>query len=349
MELSKTQSVLERMISERFMDCCSICVSLKGNRGTAFSSNADMDTLFDIASMGKVLVTTPLILKAIDDGLLSLHSTLEDMFGHVPADKKSISVQQLLTHTSGVVRYEYPRSVGQAGHEAVLQYILDSKLGYSPGTQYVYSCNGMMLLGFMLEKLYGKELDEIWREQMKAPLSLTRSDFNIPIHAENAAVSYHRAEVGALRADDVNVYNIGGVSGAGGEYWTARDLSSFCEAVLRKSPLLYSEPLFALAEKDYTPTEEEGRGLGWLITDERYAQTGSLFPKGSFGHTGWTGTSVFLNRELDLYAVILTNTTRWTYVRENYQPVEIDSITHRIRQNLHDAIFCDLQAQALLS
>ena len=90
----------------------------------------------------------------------------------------------------------------------------------------------MMLLGFILEKLYGKELDEIWREQMKAPLALTRSDFNIPIHAENAAVSYHRAEVGDLRADDNNVYSIGGVSGAGGEYWTARDIAAFCEAVI---------------------------------------------------------------------------------------------------------------------
>ncbi|MGI6653975.1 MAG: serine hydrolase domain-containing protein [Christensenellales bacterium] len=348
MELRHTQALIRQKISERYMDTCVVYVSLRGETGMAFSENADKDTLFDIASMGKVLVTSPLVLKAVRAGHLSLQSTLGEIFSDVPEDKAAITVQQLLTHTSGVLRYEYPAEVGRAGHKAVLRYILDSKLGFKPGTDFTYSCNGMMLLGFMLEKLYGKKLDEIWREQMKTPLGLTRSEFNIPVDAENAAVSYHWREVGSLRADDVNVLHIGGISGAGGQYWTARDIATYCQAVMEKSPALYPLELFALAEKDYTPNGQQGRGLGWLMVDERYAQTGKLFPNGSFGHTGWTGTAFHLNREKELFAIVLTNSTRWTFLRENFRPKQIDEITHQLRRELYNEIHRDLTEKGLL-
>lgn len=348
MKLSHTQTLVQKKIDERYMDACAIVVSLRGEKAAVFSKNVNVDTLFDIASMGKVLVTTPLILKAVGENRLSLNDTLGELFDDVPADKRCITVRQLLTHTSGILRYEFPAEVGRAGHGAVLRWILDSKLGYEPGTQYVYSCNGMMTLGFILEKLYGKELDEIWAEQLKAPMGLTRSAFNVPLDFENVADSYHWKDPQGIRLDDVNVRCIGGVSGAGGMFFTARDISAYCEAVMAKSPLLYPEPLFAEAEKDYTPDQSEGRGLGWLITDDRYPQTGKLFPKGSFGHVGWTGTSVFMNRELDLYAIVLTNSMRWTYVREDFTTINPDPHTHKLREALHDEILRDLKEQKLL-
>lgn len=348
MELKRTQALIEKKIAQQRMDACAILVSLRGEKGTAYSENANADTLFDIASMGKVLVTTPLILKAVGEKRLSLSSTLADFFGDVPEDKRLITIRQLLTHTSGILRYEYPEEVGRAGHNAVRRWILDTKLGYEPGEKSIYSCNGMMLLGFILEEIYGKNLDEIWKEQMKLPMGLTRSAFDIPMDAKNAAVSYHWKDPQGVRLDDVNVRCIGGVSGAGGMFFTARDIASYCEAVMAKSPLLYPESIFEEAEKDATPGQKEGRGLGWLIVDERYPQTGKLFPKGSFGHTGWTGTAMFMNREMDMYTIVLTNSTRWTYIRENFTPINPDLCTHKLREEIHDEILRDLKEQRLL-
>ena len=349
MNLNHTKELIERLYNEQTMDACALHVQVAEQAAEVFTPGTDRDTLFDIASMGKILVTTPLILKAVSESRLRLTDTLGELYADTPEDKKGITVQQLLTHTSGVMRYEYPREVGLAGHDTVRCWILDTPLGYAPGKGCAYSCNGMMLLGFVLETLYGKGLDELYREKLKAPLGLTRSEFNISLDTENAAVCYHRRDAGESRADDINVRNIGGVSGAGGEYWTLRDICAFAEATRAKSPLLYAEKLFELAEMDYAPDGVAGRGLGWLYVDERYPQTGRLFPSGSFGHTGFTGTSLFLNREVDMYVSLLTNSTRFACLKNDFKPGAHEAeVTHEVRRMIHEEIRRDLIEQKMI-
>lgn len=126
MELNHTRALIGRLLEERAMDACALHVQVGGQNAECFAPGTDRDTLFDIASMGKVLVTTPLVLKAIGEGRLSLERTLGELYPDTPEDKRRISVRQLLSHTSSILRYEYPREVGQAGHDAVRRRIHDA-------------------------------------------------------------------------------------------------------------------------------------------------------------------------------------------------------------------------------
>lgn len=118
------------------------------------SDNVNEDTYFDIASMGKILVTSTLVLKAIDKGKLSFEDTIDKFFENVPSDRKNITVKQLLTHTSGIVRCPIlPENVAE-GREAVSKQIINTPLAFAPGSCRTYSCNGMILLGYIIKKIY---------------------------------------------------------------------------------------------------------------------------------------------------------------------------------------------------
>ncbi len=113
-----------------------------------------------MANVGKVLVTTPLVLQAVSKGLLTLESTLSDFFEDVPAEKENITIKQLLTHTSGIVRNPIPKEIFARNNKVIVSYILSFELAFEPGTNFQYSCAGMMLLGYILEKIYDQTLDE---------------------------------------------------------------------------------------------------------------------------------------------------------------------------------------------
>ncbi len=348
MELERTRALIRDAMNTGLLDACAVIVSCRGEKAAVFSPGTDEDTLFDIASMGKVLVTAPLILQLTGEGALSLDSTLGELLAQCPGDKKAITIRQLLTHTSGILRYTFPPDIGLGGHEAVLDFILHSEPGSRPGEKSVYSCNGMVLLGLILEKVTGLGLEDLWKSRLKEPLGLRRSTFLPDPGERNAAACCHLQDPGDMPFDDVNVRSMRGNSGAGGQFFTAGDIARYCEAILDRSPVLYPEYLYDAAERDYTPNAEEGRGLGWLITDRRYPQTDGLFPDGSFGHTGWTGTSFFMNRDTEMYAVVLTNSMRWTYIREGFAPENPAFATHQLRTRMHHEIHMDLLEQGII-
>lgn len=349
MELKNTANLLMQKMKNNDMDSYAVFVSKGGNEAFLHSGNVNEDTYFDIASMGKILVTTPLILKAVSEGKLSLEDTLGKFFDHVP-EEKNVTIQQLLTHTSGIVRYPIlPEAVAQ-GHDAVAAQIIQSPLAFQPGTSSIYSCNGMILLGFILEKIYGAPLETLFATKLKAPLGYTRSKFNIAVDEPNAAVCYRSENVNGLSSpwDDENIRVLQTSAGSGGQFFTLGDIRKYAKAIMAKSDLLYARGLYELAEKDYTEkTFGEGRGLGWLIVDERYHQTGKLFPDGSFGHCGHTGTSLFFNRDEDLYVIILTNATRFQNMKNHFKAYDYNVVC-KMREELHNAIYADLMADHLL-
>lgn len=301
----------------------------------------DRDTLFDIASMGKVLVTAPLILRAVGTGQLNLDDPLCRFFD-APPDKRNITVRQLLTHSSGIVRIPIPPEAAAAGTDAVAAHILAHPLAFAPDARVVYSCNGYILLGYIAEKIFGAPLDELFERFIRTPLDLTRSKFCATLDEPNTAVSYRMAAPGECRYDDENVRILHGVAGSGGSFWSLADIARYVSAVMTRSPQLYASRCYALAERDWTPPPlEVGRGLGWLIADRRYAQTDRLFPAGSFGHCGHTGASMFMSRAENLSVIVLTNATRCLNAANHFAGYDYGRI-EAMRAALHRAVAADL-------
>lgn len=332
------------MLENKVFGSYGIYVSLNGENVFLHSDDVSEDTYFDIASMGKVLVTSTLILNAVSENRLSLKSTLSDFFDSIEdTQKREITVTQLLSHTSGILRYEIPQDVADAGGDAVAKFIIDTPLAFAPGTDMRYSCNGMILLGYILEKVYKMPLEEIFNLKIKTPLGYTRSRFNTAADEPNAVACYRLKNLDGLDHpfDDENIRVLKTSAGSGGQFFTMSDLIKFANAVMNKDERLYSKELFEIAENDYSPFGGEGRGLGWLYVDERYKQTGKLFPNGSFGHCGHTGTSMFFNREKNMYVLILTNTTRFSAMKNGFKGYDY-SETEKMRENVHNVIYSDL-------
>ncbi len=344
MQIQYTEALMRRKLEEKAFGSYAVLVGLGADERIITSPDVNGDTYFDIASCGKVLHTTPLILQAISEGRLTLDTTLPEFFPGVPGDKRGITVRQLLTHSSGIVRCPLPREVCAQGDDATARYILQNPLAFAPGSSYAYSCNGMNLLGFMLEKIYGKLMSELFEERIKRPLGMTRSTFLIAIDEPNAVVCYNRREAEESRFDDANVRAMGRVCGAGGSFFTMNDLIKFVNAVRAKSEILYPVRFYDMAERDYTPHDEEGRGLGWVMVDQRYSQTGTLFPQGSFGHCGHCGQSIFINRALDLHVIILSNATRYENMKSGFIGYNYANVM-ALRAEIHNAIRRDLEDQ----
>lgn len=342
MELKNTKKLMEKLKENKALDSYAVMFCKNGEKTLITSDNVDENTYFDVASMGKVLVTATLALKAIDKGILSLDDTLDKFFDNVPEEKQKITVRQILTHTSGIIRSgNLPDRIADCGREAVVWHILNENLAFLPGMDYTYSCNAYILLGFILEKILGMPLDKLYSKYITEPFSLKRSCFNIKEDEENAAVCYRYKYMGKYRVDDENVYTLGGIAGNGASQSSVLDISKFIDAVLNKDERIYSKELFEKAETNYTPNYEEGRGLGYLVTDKNYAQTGKLFPIGSFGHCGHTGQSFFINREKNMYAIILTNATRFAEIKTGFKGHDYGFIC-KMREDIHNAIFYDL-------
>ena len=352
MKLENTERLLKAKLAAGEFDTYAVMAGFDDGKGNdrvsaiITSPGTGVDTYFDIASMGKVLVTSTLALHAVSEGRLSLDDKLTRFF-KVPSDKSEITIRQILTHTSGILRRELPDETVAGGREAIIDFILSTPLGFNPGEHYCYSCSAYLLLGYLLEIIYGMTLDRIFDKYIKKPLGLTRAAFNIPVNEPDVAVTYYRAEPGDCLVADSIVYKLKGVAGNGASFWTLADIRRFIGAVLSKNEKLYPEEYFALAEQNYTKELEESWGLGYLFVDERYTQTGRLFPSGSFGHCGNTGTSFFMNRENGLYTIILTNATRFSYMRRNYTTCDYGE-TMRMREEVHNPIYDDLKEQGLL-
>lgn len=346
MNLYNTKKLMETMQTNLCFDSYAVYVKCGEFENTFFSENVNEQTYFDIASCGKILVTTPLVMKAIDEERINLGTTLEQLFCDVPEDKKRITIKHLLTHTSGIVRHSYLHS----DRENLIKEILSKPLKYETGKDYIYSCSGMVLLGFILEKIYGESLENLFEKRIKQPLEYERSKFNINIDEENAAICYHSETINGLSSpwDDKNVRIMQTSAGSGGQFFTLADIKKFTKAVLEKDKALYSEKMFDLSEQKHSPDcAKESRGLGWLYVDEKYMQTGDLFPKGSFGHCGHCGQSIFFNRQKNMCVVILTNATRFLNKRNGFKGYDYNVICE-MRRSIHNEILEDLSQQNLI-
>ncbi|MBQ8388751.1 MAG: beta-lactamase family protein [Clostridia bacterium] len=349
MELKNTLLEIENQLIKHAFSQYAILVGYGEREWQYMSEGVNLDSYFDAASVGKVFPTTAIALQTIGKGLLSLDDTVGKFYPNAPEDKKNITVKHLLTHTSGMLRHNYPKQLGLRGREGVAEFILSNPLAYETGTHFAYCCDGIMILGLILEKVLGMTLDEAFEVCIKQPLGMTRSRYHIKIDEENMVMCNHRADLGGLIYDDNNVRELCGIpAGNGGVFITAGDLQKFVKALIAKDSRLYPEEMFALAEQNYTGglplldayRSTENHGLGFVYVNEACLQARDLFPEGSIGHEGWSGQSFFLNRELGLYVIILSDSMRSFSL--NYPKGHHDEKVHQMRIDIHRAVKKDL-------
>lgn len=284
---------------------------------TGAAEAVNRHTLYDMASVSKIMSTTMVALRFIAGGLMDLADTLPVYFGEaVPWDKSQITLFQLLTHTSG-----YPAHILLEEHMApggdVADFLLHAPLAYTPGTQAVYSCMGFILLAKALERISGEPLDRLARRLVFEPLGMAHTGYHRldqPIDHSNTAFTERDHKTGEWLSGIVHDENArfqNGVSGNAGVFSDIVDCARFARMLAGRGTLdgteLIPERIFDQAVRNYTPGMEENRGLGFHLANGHFSYSGLFFDQNAFGHTGFTGPHILVSPDSGLYVVLLNN------------------------------------------
>ncbi|MDQ3856284.1 MAG: beta-lactamase family protein [Chloroflexota bacterium] len=274
------------------------------------------DTVFDLASLTKVVATLPAALLLAQDGVADLQSPLVNVFDEWQSDpsKADITAMHLLTHTSGLPAWCDLHSHGWS-RRRIVEEVLGTPLEAPPGEACVYSDLGFILLGEWLERLAGKTLDRWLADRVYGPLRMQDTGF-LPgeeLRPRLAACEY-REQLGRHQLGEVNDDNaqaMGGVSGHAGLFSTAGDLARYLDAcwlpAATDRPQLLAPVAARAALRDRTAHLGAHRGLGWALKNDPWDSSGLLSSARTFGHTGYTGTSLVVDPELGLGIILLTN------------------------------------------
>ena len=290
----------------------------------------DRQTRYDMASLTKVLSPTMLALRAWEEGELTLWDPLERFFDSVPEDKQGITVWHLMTHTAGFTP-SFRLDAACAEPAGALNAILSRPLAAPPGGEPRYSCMGYIVLGKALETLYGQPLDALARERIFEPLGMRETGYlpqggNIAATEVDSATG--KARVGVVH--DENARFLGGVSANAGVFSCVDDMCRFAQMLARGGDGFLSPVTLQNATRCHASGEGVRRGLGFHLGGTRENFMGELLPPDSFGHTGFTGTSLVVEPKSGFYAVLLTNRVHPT--RENLSLM-------RFRRAFHNALF----------
>lgn len=271
----------------------------------------DEHTVYDLASLTKVVVTWPLIGRAVRDGLLDLDSPLRSWFPHLPAPGRDLTVTHLMSHTAGLLphtrldRYHH-------SERPLAEHICAEPLTSEPGSQHRYIDRGFILLGLLLPELHGRDLaqlaTDLWRE-----LGLTETAYGPLARSPQVAPTEQRL-LGAPRTwgipHDPSAALLGGIAGHAGAFSTTADLARFAEQLL--DPAGEFAEWFTASRRPRTAVEPGvSRGLAWLL-----AADGSVAY-----HHGYTGTSLFLSPAAGRYIVLCTNAVYHGWNRARLSPV----------------------------
>jgi CubicO group peptidase (beta-lactamase class C family) len=284
------------------------------------------DTLYDLASLTKVVVTTTLSMALVDEGRLDLDGRVRGFFPAFsgPA-KERVTVRQLLTHSGGL-QWWAPLYRELQGKAAYLERIVAMDLAYEPGTKSVYSDLGIILLGDILERAGEAPLEEMARQRVFEPLGMRDAQYRPPSSLLPRIAPTEndpwRGRIVRGEVHDENALALGGVAPHAGLFATASDLAPLAEMLLdggsfRGRRIVSRATVELFTARAGVPASS--RALGWdTPADESglrsstpgepgYSSAGSLFSPRSFGHTGFTGTSMWMDPERELYVILLTN------------------------------------------
>ena len=272
-----------------------------------------LDTVFDVASVSKVVATATSVMVLIERGELRLADAIGRFFPELQDDAaKRITVQQLLTHVAGYAP-DFDLKQPWMGREGMLAALAAERLRHTPGTRFVYSDIGFIVLGELVERVSGRSLDRFFAEEIAEKIGMRETGFR-RMDAQTGPVPERIAPTQGLRGQvhDPTARRMKGVAGHAGLFSTADDLALYCQMILSGGSLngrtLMSASTLARMTAPVVVSEEGStRGLGWDIHTAFSANRGDLFPIGSFGHTGFTGTSIWIDPASQTYAVFLSN------------------------------------------
>ena len=290
-----------------------------------------LDTIYDLASLTKPLVTGMLCARRIELGELTLDSSVSHYLREFErTDKEMITVRELLTHTSGLPAWRPLYLLADDEPERAAGAIASLDLEYKPGTHVIYSDLGFIALGILLERLTGQHLSEMAQHEILEPLNLKQTFFNPELAlqtgiaaceignayeknmcAETGAGEYEKARQRLIWGEvhDGNAFFLGGAAGHAGLFSTAAEVFLMAQQFIAESSRLLTPETCKLFRKNMTEGLEEARSLGWQLAATRDSTAGSELPPDSFGHNGFTGTSLWIDAQHRRVFILLTNRT----------------------------------------
>ncbi len=269
-----------------------------------------LDTIFDLASLTKVVATAPSVMRLVQYGQVRLDDPVAHYIPEFGVNgKDAVTVRQLLTHYSGL-RPDIDLNPPWTGTEAALRLAHEEKLQSPPGSIFVYSDTNFMVLAELVQRVSGMTLDKYSEVHIFQPLGMKHTRF-LPPHdwVSKIAETYAPDRKQILRGvvHDPRADRMGGVAGHAGLFSTAGDLALYAQALISRKGILDGDIIEKMTTPQQPPSATEVRGLGWDIDSSFSSNRGALLPVGSFGHTGFTGTSLWIDPYTNTYVILLTN------------------------------------------
>ncbi len=345
-DFTKVDSLINKAIKDSACPGAVIAVGYQGKllykkaygRYTYEKSSPEMkiETMFDLASVSKVVGTTSAAMVLYDEGKLDLDKYVKDYLPEFNNNEKgNVTIKNLLLHNSGLPAW-VPFYKTLKTREEVINAIMTMKLDNPPGKEYVYSCLGMITLQQVMERITGKGLDEFLQEKVFGPLQMKSTMYRPAKEiwsrcAPTENDDYFRMKVVQGQVHDEAAYMLGGVSGNAGLFSNVDDLSVFLQMILQKGKYGSKQIIEPSTVEMWTTkqTEQSTRGLGWDTKSAEGSSAGSLFSMNSIGHTGFTGTSVWADKDRGLFVVLLTN---------RVYPTRANTKLYKFRSKIHDAV-----------
>ena len=288
-------------------------------------------TIFDLASLTKIIATATSIMILIERGEVRLSDPLSKFIPEIKGGgRDQITIEHLLTHRSGYAP-DFDLRERWTGYDEAIKRLKIEPLRSAPGTKFVYSDIGYIALGEVVRRVSGHPLDQFARQNIFLPLGMRHTGFRpkrslvkriAPTEKRRGQLSYlgdSPGDVGAagdrwLRGEvhDPTSFRMEGVAGHAGLFSTARDVAIYCQMILNKGVyrgvrILSPAAIATMTRPRQVAANGWARGLGWDINTSFSTNRGDAFPLGSFGHTGFTGTSVWIDPSTDMFVVFLSN------------------------------------------
>jgi CubicO group peptidase (beta-lactamase class C family) len=350
--LASAFDLLQNAIAERVFPAVSVAITHKCElvARKAFgrftydpdSAGTTPESIFDVASVTKIVATTSMAMILYELGLLDLDMPAVALVPEFAADNPrnpEVTIRMLLAHSSGLPAYE-KLFLEAKNRDELLAAAFATQLTADPGTRTEYSDIGFIILGIALERLAEEPLDSFCRREVFGPLGMLHTAFQPPAAWHNLIPPTvddrsFRQRVIQGEVQDENASVMGGVAAHAGLFATAGDLAMFANAMLEGGrPILRPETLAVFTRRESSPPGTT-RALGW-DTPSSPSQSGKYFSAGSFGHLGYTGTSLWINPERELSITLLTNRT-W--------PDCANQAIQQLRPRFHDATVEALEAR----
>ncbi len=302
---------------------------------------ANKNSIFDLASMTKPLVTSLSLLPLLEEGKVGLDDRLPRFFGSRAAGKEEISLFHLLTHSSGLPAhqpfYRELIKVPEKGRkDKLIDMILAEELCYQPGTDNIYSDLGFMLLGNIIEKISGEYLDCYWERKIIRPLGLEKGLFfgnkrkiGTGVYVDTGKCGWSQKRLCGIVNDD-NCRAVGGVAGHAGLFGSIEAVLSMCENMLLQFRDVRQHPVYSGATLRKVLDIKHGTWVfGFDTPSPGFSSSGRHFSAKSIGHLGFTGTSFWIDLQKEIVVVFLTNRV---FYGDNLEAIK------KLRPLLHDTI-----------